>query len=101
MPFIDNEFYSADAFSDELGGKPAPATLAKWRTLGIGPLFVLVGRTPCYRGSDIKAWLDERTVSHTNALIDPQKPTRSNQQSGERLRESRSGRRARAADGAA
>jgi hypothetical protein len=68
MPFIDNELYSDDALSEGLGGKPTPATLAKWRGAGDGPKFVLVGRTPLYRGSDINAWLKRRTVSHTNAL---------------------------------
>jgi hypothetical protein len=67
MPFIDNELYNADAVSDGLGGKPAPATLAKWRVAGDGPKFVRVGRTPLYRGSDITAWLASRTVSHTIA----------------------------------
>ena len=67
MAFTDNELYSADALSEGLGGKPAPATLAKWRGAGDGPKFVLVGRTPLYRGSDINAWLASRTVGHTNA----------------------------------
>jgi hypothetical protein len=67
MPFNDNELYNADAFSERLGGKPARATLAKWRVTGDGPKFVRVGRTPLYRGSDINAWLFSRTVSHTKA----------------------------------
>ena len=67
MAFIDNELYSAEAVSDGLGGKPASATLAKWRVLGDGPKFVRVGRTPLYRGADINRWLTSRTVSHTTA----------------------------------
>ena len=69
MPFIDNELYTDTRFSNELDGKPATSTLAKWRSSGDGPKFVLVGRTPFYRGRDINAWLERRTVSHTNALI--------------------------------
>jgi hypothetical protein len=65
MPFINDELYGAAAVSDGLGGKPAPATLAKWRGAGDGPKFVRVGRTPLYRGADINAWLASRTVSHT------------------------------------
>jgi hypothetical protein len=65
MAFIDNELYSDDAVSDGLGGRPAPATLAKWRVSGDGPKFVRVGRTPLYRGSDINAWLTSRTVTRT------------------------------------
>jgi hypothetical protein len=67
MPFNDNQIYNADALSDWLGGKPAPATLAKWRVSGDGPKFVRVGRTPLYRGSDVNAWLASRTVNHTIA----------------------------------
>jgi len=67
MPFINDELYSADAVSQELGGKPAAATLAKWRVAGAGPKFVRVGRTPLYRGSDINQWLRHRTVSQTVA----------------------------------
>jgi hypothetical protein len=67
MAFNDHEIYTADAVSDGLGGKPAPATLAKWRQSGDGPKFIRAGRTPLYRGSDIAAWLASRTVNHTIA----------------------------------
>jgi hypothetical protein len=74
MPFIDNELYNDIALSERLGGKPAPATLAKWRMAADGPRFVLVGRSVFYRGSDINAWLQARTVSHTNQPIAKRKP---------------------------
>jgi len=77
MPFIDTELYDDIAFSEGLGGKPATATLAKWRVSGDGPKFVRVGRRPLYRGSDINAWLTSRTVSHTNATTGTgRRPTR-------------------------
>jgi len=65
MRFVDNELYTADALSQDLGGKPKPATLAMWRTRGFGPKFIRVGRTPLYRGADVNKWLVSRTVSHT------------------------------------
>ena len=42
--------------SQKLGIKTS--TLAKWRSVGRGPRFVLVGRLPRYRLSDIDAWLN-------------------------------------------
>ena len=74
MAFNDYEIYNADAVSDGLGGKPAPATLAKWRVSGDGPKFVRVGRTPLYRGSDINSWLTSRTVTRTHAPTGTRKP---------------------------
>ena len=40
-------------------------TLANWRTLGIGPAFVRVGRVrsrTLYRIDDLNAWLDNNRV---------------------------------------
>lgn len=86
MAFNDNELYNDDALSEGLGGKPAIATLAKWRSAGDGPKFVLVGRTPLYRGSDINAWLASRTVSHTNAPITVRKRPPKKHRSAKRTR---------------
>ena len=65
MPFINDELYGAAAVSDGLGGKPAPATLAKWRgratgrsSFGSAGRRSIAGRTSM-RGSRVE------TVSHT------------------------------------
>lgn len=71
MPFIDNELYDDIALTECFGGRPTTATLKKWRTKGIGPKFIRVGRRVLYRGSDINAWLSSRTVSHTNSRMVP------------------------------
>ncbi|MEO9970093.1 MAG: helix-turn-helix domain-containing protein [Hyphomonadaceae bacterium] len=43
-----------------------PNTLAKWRSGkgGLGPKFVSVGRAIRYRRADIRAYLEENTVSN-------------------------------------
>ena len=51
-----------------LAGDPAllklgrPSTLAHWRSEGRGPAFIKLGSRVAYRGSDLNAWLDERTI---------------------------------------
>ena len=46
----------------------APAkTLAEWRSRGIGPRFVKVGRHVRYSQLDIDAWLAEQTRGGTNS----------------------------------
>jgi excisionase family DNA binding protein len=40
-------------------------TLCKWRIRGVGPRFIKAGNTVRYRGSDIEAWLQNRTYSNT------------------------------------
>lgn len=43
----------------------SPRTLANWRTQGIGPAFVRVGRVhsrTLYRIDDLKTWLDNNRV---------------------------------------
>jgi predicted DNA-binding transcriptional regulator AlpA len=36
-------------------------TLADWRTKGVGPAYVKVGRCVRYRLSDLQTWLESRT----------------------------------------
>ena len=58
-------------FSPELTLLDAPATgaflgvavptLADWRTKGIGPTYIKVGRCVRYRQSDLDSWLSRRT----------------------------------------
>ena len=38
------------------------STLAHWRSEGRGPAFVKIGSRVAYRGADLNAWLDARTV---------------------------------------
>ena len=51
-----------------LAGDPAllvlgrPSTLAHWRSEGRGPAFIKLGSRVAYRGSDLNAWLDTRTI---------------------------------------
>ena len=39
-----------------------PSTLAHWRSDGAGPPFVKLGARVAYRGRDLNAWLESRTV---------------------------------------
>lgn len=46
----------------------SPRTLANWRTQGIGPAFVRVGKVhsrTLYRVDDLRAWLDANRVETT------------------------------------
>ncbi len=36
--------------------------LAHWRSQGKGPAYIKVGGRVAYRGSDLNAWLDARTI---------------------------------------
>lgn len=38
------------------------ATLANWRSGGIGPAYLRVGRHVRYRAADLEAWLESRVV---------------------------------------
>ena len=40
-------------------------TLERWRTRGVGPRFVKLGRRVAYRRRDWLAWLDSQTCQHT------------------------------------
>lgn len=42
-------------------GIPKP-TIYVWRTRGIGPLGIKVGRHVRFRQADVEAWLEERTL---------------------------------------
>jgi len=54
-------------------GRVKPATFEKWRVAGKGPRFVKFGRRVFYRERDFDAWLTERTVSHTRAMLPRQR----------------------------
>ena len=39
-----------------------PSTLNHWRSQGEGPPYIKIGARVAYRGSDLNAWLEQRTV---------------------------------------
>ncbi len=41
-------------------------TLANWRWMGTGPLFLRVGRHVRYRRTDVEAWIDAQVHSAAN-----------------------------------
>lgn len=43
-------------------GKPI-GTIYKWRTKGVGPRGIKVGRTTRYRASEVRRWLEEQERS--------------------------------------
>ena len=48
-----------------------PHTLAQWRSRGLGPAFVRVGRHVRYRWSAVERWLDDRERDRTSAVALP------------------------------
>ena len=44
-------------------------TLANWRYLGRGPLFVRLGRHVRYRSEDLDTWIEGCTVSRRRDVI--------------------------------
>lgn len=61
--FDDNAMLDPQA-AENLTGL-AVATLAKWRCVGGGPVFVKAGRKVLYRRADLIDWLNERRVAST------------------------------------
>ena len=55
----DRLYFADDATLKQL----APySTLAHWRCQGKGPAFIRLGKRVAYRGADLNAWLESRTV---------------------------------------
>ncbi len=46
--------------------KVKPNTLAKWRVIGAGPLFVTMGRAVRYRLSDLKIFIERNARQSTS-----------------------------------
>ena len=44
-------------------------TLANWRYLGRGPLFVRLGRHVRYRSEDLDTWIEDCTVSRRRDVV--------------------------------
>lgn len=45
-----------------------PHTLAQWRSRGLGPAFVRIGRHVRYRWSAVERWLDDRERDRAGAV---------------------------------
>ena len=41
-------------------------TLERFRVSGVGPKFVRMGKSVCYRLSDVEVWIASRTVGSTS-----------------------------------
>lgn len=54
------QLYSIREVSDRLGGIPL-GTLYNWRSRGIGPRAIKVGRHLRFREADVAEWLQEQT----------------------------------------
>lgn len=63
----------ADEFltSDELAGllRTTRGTLHQWRTRGIGPRGVRIGRRVLYRRTDVDGWLAERAAEQRRPVV--------------------------------
>lgn len=46
----------------------SPATLAKWRVIGCGPVFAAAGSAIIYDVSDLDAWVDARKRRSTSDM---------------------------------
>lgn len=63
--FDDNRLYPAD--HPDLRQIAPYSTMAHWRCEGRGPAFIKIGLRVAYRGRDLNAWLDARTVRPANS----------------------------------
>ena len=63
MLFEDAKLYITDDPALLKLGKPS--TLAHWRSEGRGPAFVKLGGRVAYKGADLNAWIESRTVRPT------------------------------------
>ena len=61
--FDNNSLYRTD--DPKLLALAPYSTWAHWRSEGRGPTFLKVGARVFYRGADLNAWLDARTVEPT------------------------------------
>ena len=55
----EQRLLSTEEFADQVG--VPPATVAKWRHLGIGPVGYRIGKHVRYAPADVDRWLAERT----------------------------------------
>lgn len=52
------------------GFRVAPTTLAKYASVGGGPVFRCFGRKPLYRPADLVAWVEARTTGPLHSTSD-------------------------------
>jgi len=72
----DSTLFNQEKLRALLDNQVSTATLEKWRTTGRGPRFIRAGRQVLYRRSDVEAWLQSRTLTHTQAESAPERPRR-------------------------
>jgi hypothetical protein len=58
-------------FLSERGYRVAPATLAKYASVGGGPLFRSFGRRPLYAPADLLAWAQARSTAPRASTSEP------------------------------
>ena len=58
--FDDSTLYLTD--DPKLLALSRASTWAHWRSEGRGPAYVKIGSRVAYRGSDLNAWLAQRTI---------------------------------------
>jgi hypothetical protein len=61
----------AAQFLTERGYPVAPTTLAKYASVGGGPIFESFGRKPIYRESNLLAWAEARSTGPRRSTSDP------------------------------
>ncbi len=61
----------AAEFLTERGFRVAPATLAKYATIGGGPLYQSFGRRPLYRPADLLAWVEAKSTAPRRSTSEP------------------------------
>ncbi len=54
------------------GYRVAPTTLAKYATVGGGPVYQCFGRKPLYKPADLLAWASSRTTGPLRSTSDKQ-----------------------------
>lgn len=60
----------AAQFLAEMGYPVAVSTLAKYATIGGGPVFESFGRKPLYKPKDLLAWIAERSSGPRRSTSD-------------------------------
>jgi hypothetical protein len=50
-----NDYYNEDELAAEI--RRSPRTIARWRAIGEGPRFIILGREILYRKAAVRDWL--------------------------------------------
>jgi hypothetical protein len=61
----------ASAYLTSLGYRVAPASLAKYASIGGGPIYQTFGRIPLYRPRDLRAWAEARCSAPRRSTSEP------------------------------